>query len=247
MFVTALVDIPVTAEPVRSQHKLEVPVFVLLDVAAGAADHALERPLDAVPMLFAAHDQIAVAVRADTLIRIAEPGPLIHRCLNGFDDVFAHLMCACDLVVFKQYVARAAVPCGQELIDNDRGLCEHRGRHGVQSQPLPVFAGTADRDQTGDLVRIFFDFADLQQEGQFISQETMGEAGIDGTRHQIVCRNTDDQAIVFLHLCDKCIHIILIFQNAAGIVTLAHSHVAHAHRAAFTARAGKNVVVKQID
>ena len=189
-----------------------------------------------------------MAVGAHTVILIAQPAALLDRSLDSLDDVLAHLVSALQLLRTQQNIAGQTVTGGQHLVNHIHGLSEHGGGHSVQSQGLPVEAGTAVGDQAGHSMGILSHITDLNAESQLIGQEALGELQVQGAGGQIVRGNSDDDALAGLHLVDDLIHIVLILQDAAVIlVLLTHLDLTHLNGAALAAGAVLDVIVEQVD
>ena len=245
---SGFVDVSVTGKAVLRQHKADFPVFPFDKVSACAADCAFKWILQAVPVLLAAENEAGMAVRTESLVGISHPPALFHRRGSRLHDIFTHLMGSLELFRTEQDIARTAVSGCHHLVNDDYRLREHRRAHRFKSERLPVMTGASDRDQSRDCMRIFLYITDLKAEGQLVGKESLSELQIKGTRRQIIGRHADDHPGAGLHFIDDLIHIVLILQNAALIfLCRIHRHFAHLHRAAFTAGAVFDMIVKEVD
>ena len=225
-----------------------------VDVAAGAADRALPRELDAVPVLIAGVHERAVAVGANAVLGVAEPAALLDRGLDGADDVLAHLAGTAELVAPldvrapHERIARTAVALGHVAVHDLHGHGKHRGLQALERERLPVVHGAADADEACDGVRVLLDGADGEEERELVGEEALGQAGVDRARGEVIGRDGEDDALAGLDLGDDGVHVVLLLEDAAVVLLLqAGAHLAHLHGAALAAGAGQDVVVEEVD
>ena len=157
MIATCFIDVTVSAESVLDD--LEFAICCQLE--AGTTDCTLVWELNAIPVRLALEDQAAMAVRAKTHVRIAQPFTFFNRGLDCFYNVFTQFVHALNVFRMCDNVARLSNSGDHVLVDDVNRCGEHGCAEDFQGKTLPVMAGTADCDQSGDHMRIDFDSTDL--------------------------------------------------------------------------------------